>query len=164
MITWVCTCLLPFGSGLSFQIIKGSLSDSIRSCNWHTHKYRPGPHLNHSDKGGVPWERTQAPTLPFFSASSRNLLFSYKLLREWGLCFTSSRKRLKKVMVFTIFCAQRKEKDPNNILNIYFTSLPREPIDHICQNTFKDDMCKICIVRLNNRNPPNITVHNLKLS
>ena len=39
----------------------------------------------------------------------------------------------------TMFCAQRKEKDPNDILNINSALLPRDPTDHICQNTFKDD-------------------------
>lgn len=57
--------------------------------------------------------------------------------------------------------AQSNEKDGNNILNIYSTFIPRNPIDHICQNTLKYYMRKIFTVKLNSRNPPNITLHNL---
>lgn len=63
----------------------------------------------------------------------------------------------------TMFCAQRKEKDPNDILNIYilpyFLGIPlisaKTHLKMIRENSI--------IVKLKNRNPLNITVHNLKL-
>jgi hypothetical protein len=71
-------------------------------------------------------------------------LLSYKLLRWEALFYTIKETDEKGHDV--MFCAQKEERDPNNILIIYSPFLPRDPIDHICQNMFKDDMRKICIV------------------
>lgn len=82
VITWMRKSLLPFESCLSFQTRKGGLSDfsgtAVRSSASPAPLRQVAAHLSHSDQSGIPQERTHTPTLPFFPALSRHLLFSYK--------------------------------------------------------------------------------------
>ena len=102
-----------------------------------------GPHPDHSDKGGIPFGGMWAPTPPFFSTSSRNqLLFLYKLPREWGLEFLPSRKWLKRVMVLCVV-HKAKQKIPQYFELIHLSS--KGPIGHLCQNALKDGMQKTAL-------------------